>query len=183
MALDTNMGWGIGAVPGLLGNQKTRGSISRGLFGGGPQYEQMQRFNPQQQQGFSQVLQQALSGMQNPQEGFEPMAQQARSQFQSQTVPSIAERFTSWGGGGQRSSDFQGALGRAGANLEEGLASQGSQYGLQRQGQLQQLLGMGLTPQFDTFRNAPTQGLVGNMAAGAAEQIPALIKMLMMGGM
>ena len=153
------------------------------LFGHKPQYEQMQKFNPQQQQGFSQILQQALSGMQNPQEGFEPMAQQARSQFQSQTVPSLAERFTAMGQGGQRSSAFQGALGEAGAGLEEGLASQGSQYGLQRQGQLQQLLGMGLTPQFDTFRNAPTQGLVGNMAAGAAEQIPSMLKMWLMGGM
>ena len=182
MALDTNMGFALGPIPGLLGNKKTRGSISSGLFGQGPQYEQIQRFGPERQQAFSQVLQQALSGLQNPSAGFEPFANRARSQFKSQTVPSLAERFTSMGGGGQRSSAFQGALGRAGAGLEEGLAAQESQYGLQRGGQLQQLLGMGLTPQFDTFRNAPTQGLLGGMAGEMSSSIPMLIKMLMSGG-
>ena len=182
MALDTNLGWALGPIAGLLGNKKTIGSIGRFMFGQGPQYEQIDRFNPQQQQGFSQILQQALSGLQDPSAGFEPFAQKARRQFQTQTLPSIAERFTAMGQGGQRSSDFAGALGQKGAELEEGLAAQGAQYGLQRGGQLQQLLGMGLTPQFDTFRNAPTQGLFGQMAGGVSEQLPALIKMLMDGG-
>ena len=153
-------------------------SFGRFLFGGGPKIEEIQKYNPQQQQAFSQILQQALSGMQNPSEGFEPIAQQARSQFESKTIPGLAERFTSMGAGGQRSSAFQGALGEAGAGLEEGLAGQQAQYGLQRGGQLQQLLGMGLTPQFDTFRNAPTKGLFGEAASQA---LPILMQMLMGG--
>ena len=52
---------------------------------------------------------------------FEPLRQQAMTQFNTQTVPSLAERFTSLGGG-QRSSAFQGALGQAGAGLQENLA-------------------------------------------------------------
>ena len=89
-----------------------------------------------------------MEGMQNPSAGFEPIAQQARQRFYSQTVPSLAERFTSMGNG-QRSSAFQGALGRAGAGLEGDLAAQSSQYGLQRMGQLQNLLGMGMGSQGD----------------------------------
>lgn len=152
------------------------GGISRFLFGSGARQEQIQKFGPEQQQAFSQMLQQALLGMQDPTQGFEPIAQQARSQFQSQTVPTLAERFTSMGQGAQRSSAFQGALGEAGVGLEEGLAGQQAQFGLQRGGQLQQLLGMGLTPQFDTYRQAPRQGFLGSAASGA---MPSLIQMLM----
>lgn len=178
MALDTNLGWALGPIPGLLGKKSTRESIGHSLFGRGSRTEQIPRFNPEQQQAFSQILQQALSGMQDPSKGFEPMAQQARSQFQTQTLPSIAERFTAMGQGGQRSSDFAGALGQAGAGLEEGLASQQAQYGLQRGGQLQQLLGMGLQPQFESLYRPETHGMLG----GAMQQaLPALIQMLMGG--
>lgn len=120
------------------------------LLGTPGRAEQVQRFNPEQQQAFSQILQQALSGLQQPTAGFEPIAQQARTQFQQQTVPSLAERFTAMGG--QGSSAFGQQLGQAASGLEQGLASQQAQYGLQRGNQLQQLLGMGLAPQFDTIQ-------------------------------
>ena len=88
--------------------------------------------------------QMGLGGMEDPYKGFDPIAQQARSQFQTQTLPSIAERFTSMGQGGQRSSDFAGALGQSGADLEGNILAQRSQYGLQNRGLLQQLMGMGM---------------------------------------
>ena len=160
------------------------GGLGSFLFGHKPRVEQIQRFGPEQQQAFSQILQQALSGMQDPTKGFEPIAEQARSQFIGKTVPSLAERFTAMGQGAQRGSGFQQALGEAGAGLEESLAAQQAQYGLQRGGQLQQLLGMGLQPQFDVYRQAPQQGFLG---AAAGQALPALIQMLMgqsgMGGM
>jgi hypothetical protein len=82
---------------------------------------------------------------------FNPIEERARSQFQTQTVPGLAERFTSLGGG-QRSSAFQGALGSAGSDLESGLAALRSQFGLQQQGQqnslLSSLLGFGFQPSF-----------------------------------
>ena len=128
------------------------------LTGNPARTEQIQRFNPQQQSALSQLLGQGLQGLQNVQNPqnfgsqFEPIAKQARSQFAQQTVPSIAERFTSMGSGSALSSPaFASQLGQAGAGLEEGLAAQKAGFGLQQQGQqqsfLQNLLGMGLTPQ------------------------------------
>ena len=94
-----------------------------------------------------QVLQMALSQLQNPQQGFAPIAQQARSQFETQTLPSLVEQFTAGAPSGERSSAFAGALGSAGAGLEENLASMGAQYGQRQQGLSQNLLGIGLRPQ------------------------------------
>jgi hypothetical protein len=98
-----------------------------------------------------------LQGLGGGQFNFEPIAQQARTQFQQQTVPGLAERFTSLGGGAQRSSAFQGALGQAGAGLEQGLAALQSQYGLKQQGLQQQLLKMllstSLSPEFQNVEN------------------------------
>ena len=150
-------------------------NIGRFLFGGGPRTEQIQRFNPGQQQAFSQILQQALSGLQNPTEGFEPIAQQARTNFQQNTIPTIAERFTAMGGGAQRSSAFPSALGRAGAGLEQNLAAQQSQYGLQNSGLLQQLLGIGLTPQFESLYRPEQTGLAQNSLQSI---LPSLLKSL-----
>lgn len=111
------------------------------------------KFNPQQSQGFSQILQQALAGLQNPTKGFEPIAQQARTQFHSQTVPTIAERFQSItpNSSDRSSSGLIGSLGAAGAGLEQGLSALQSQYGLQQQGLSQQLAQLGLTEQSDNI--------------------------------
>jgi hypothetical protein len=108
------------------------------------------KFNPQQQQGFSQILQQALSGLQNPQQGFEPIAQQARTNFKQNIIPGIAERFESMGSN-RGSSGLIGSLGAAGAGLEGNLAALGSQYGLQQQGLSQQLAQLGLTEQSENI--------------------------------
>ncbi len=98
---------------------------------------------------------QALQGLGGNQFNFQPLAQQARTQFQTNTIPGLAERFTSLGQGAQRSSAFQGALGQAGGELEQGLAALQSQYGLKQQGLQQQLLGnllqYALSPEF-TYR-------------------------------
>jgi hypothetical protein len=63
---------------------------------------------------------------------FAPIEQQARTGFAQQTMPSIAERFSSLGSGGsQRSSAFPQALSQAGQGLEEQLAALRAQYGFQ----------------------------------------------------
>lgn len=111
---------------------------------------------------------------------FAPVAQHAMSQFASDTVPGLAERFTALGGGGTQlgSSGFQGALGAAGAGLQESLASLGSQYGLQQRGlDLQQqgqqqnyllnLLQQLLRPQQDYMYQPGRQGFLNSAAQGA----------------
>jgi len=79
---------------------------------------------------------------------FEAFAAPARRQFQEQTIPGIAERFS--GLGAQSSSAFGQQLGAAGAGLEENLAAQRS--GLQSQAlqQLMGFLGQSQAPQFQT---------------------------------
>jgi hypothetical protein len=114
------------------------------LFGTPQQQIQVPNRTPEQLGGMSQLLQQGLK-YSNP----EALAQRARSQFQQQTVPSLAERFTSLGqgagGSGRLSSPaFASQLGQAGAGLEEGLAGLQSQYGLQ-------LLQHGLESPFNTY--------------------------------
>jgi hypothetical protein len=64
---------------------------------------------------------------------FAPIAQQARTNFQTQTVPTLAERFGSLGGESRGSSAVIGQLGAAGAGLNEGLAALQQHYGLQQQ--------------------------------------------------
>lgn len=100
--------------------------------------ETFQRFTPQQQSLQNQAIGQLMSYLGGGAGGFAPIEQRARTQFQTQTIPGLAERFTALGGG-QRSSAFQGALGQAGAGLEETLAALQSQHQLGQQGLLGQL--------------------------------------------
>lgn len=140
------------------------------LVGRPERYDQVQQYNPQQQQALQGLLQQALGRLgQRQQFSFDPIAQQARTQFGQQTVPSIAERFSGLGAGAQRSSAFGQTLGQAGAGLEGQLAAQGAQFGMQGQGMedqlLQSLLGLGLKPQFENIYRPSQQGFLQNAAS------------------
>ncbi len=100
---------------------------------------------------------------------FGPIEQKAREDFQSKTVPSLAERFVGQGSG-TRSSSFQGALSGAGGELETNLAALGAEYGLrnqsQQQGHLSNLLGYGLQPSFENIYTPAQPGLAKSMAPG-----------------
>lgn len=133
------------------------GGLSNFFLGSPERTEQMSTVSPEQQGAMMQMLQRGLAGM--DQFDFAPIEQQARRGFQQQTLPSIAERFTSMGGG-QRSSAFQQALGQAGAGLEQNLASMKQQYNLQRQPLFQQMINMGLRPQFENVMHARQPGML-----------------------
>jgi len=115
-------------------------------FGGTPEsVEQYSEQNPQQQSVMKLLQMLGLHGLQDPSAGFDPIENQARSQFSQQTVPSLAERFTSMGSGNALSSGtFASQLGQAGAGLEGDLASQRAQFGQQNMQQLLQMLQLGL---------------------------------------
>lgn len=131
---------------------------------------QAQRFNPQQQGALGQMLAQSMGGLGGDQFDFAPIEQQARQGFAQQTVPSLAERFTSMGsGGGQRSSAFAGSLGQAASGLESNLASMRSQYGLQQQQNLMRMLQMALQPQFENLYMPSSQGFLGSMMGSAGQ--------------
>ena len=156
------------------------------IFGRKEKLKQIPRFTPTQQGALDQLLQGSLTGLQSmlrpvqSQFDFAPIAQQARSQFAQQTVPSLAERFTGFTGGGLSSPAFASQLGAAGAGLEEGLAALQAQFGLaleqmsqrERGMQLQallSLLGTSLQPQFDLLQRAAQPGLWGNFLAGVGQ--------------
>lgn len=155
--------------------------LSEFFFGSDPRMQQASLLNPQQQglqnQGIQQLMQLLQGGGSQGIGGapgsFEPIAQRARTQFQTQTVPGLAERFTALGG--QNSSAFQGALGSAASGLEEGLAAQGSQYGLQQNAQLQNLiqmlLGFSARPSFENLVFQGQPGAFHGLAQGLGEGI------------
>lgn len=153
------------------------------LTGSKDKTQQIQRFNPQQQQALSQLLSMGLGGLQNLQQfNFEPIAQQAREQFQQQTLPSIAERFNSMGGGRLSSPSFAQQVGQSAGNFQTGLAALESQYKLQQQGLqqdlLKNLLNFGLSPQVDSIFRPGGSGLFGQVAQGAGASIPLLLRLL-----
>lgn len=184
-------GGSLGDFPQQQQRQQPRRTGLGAFFLGQPeQTEQLSQYSPQNQEMFNQLIGQILGQYQTGGEfdpagggGFAPIAEQARTQFEEQTVPSIAERFTAMGGGGGRSSAFAQQLGQAGAGLEQGLAAQGAQFGLQQQGLLQNLLGMGRQESI-TRPELPgaLRELFSSFTGGAGQSMPMLLKMLMGGG-
>ena len=147
--------------------KKTGGNFVTGYPG---ETQQFQRFTPNQQGLQNQSINQTLALLQGgtsplAQSSFAPIEQKARSDFASKTIPSLAERFTALGNG-QRSSAFQGALGEAGAGLEQGLAGLQSGHNLQL---LQLLLGLGMQPSFESAYTPAQPGLLQAVAPAAGK--------------
>jgi len=124
------------------------------------QLHQVNRFSPEVQTALQQLLGQGMQGLQNPTQGFQPIENQARANFNQQTIPSLAERFTGFTGGASSSPSFISQLGQAGAGLDTNLAALKSQYGLQNQAQMMQLLGMATQPQFENYMQPGQEGFL-----------------------
>lgn len=132
---------------------------------GGGEFLQAPIYSPTQENVFERLLQLGGQRLENPQQGFAPFEDRARSQFFQNTIPGLAERFTAMGGG-QRSSAFQGALGQAGSDLESQLAQLRQNYGQQQEQMALNMLGTGLTPQYNQayYQPANVSGALGQMA-------------------
>ena len=153
---------GMGGLAGL-GGMAQGGMFGKqlgGFLGGAPGRIQQTPTMTQGQMGAqNQALQMALQGLQNPYSGFDPIERRELQRYQQETVPGLAERFTAMGGG-QHSSAFEQAMRGGGIDLGNQLAALRSQYGLQQQGQMQNLLGMGLQPQFENTYMGGQPGLI-----------------------
>lgn len=168
-----------GAVATGLGSLMSGGGGKGNFLTGSPgQTQQMQRFNPQQQQGINQVLQQALGGLQPGKFDFGPIRERALANFGQYTQPSIGERFAAMGGVG--SSGYRNAMASAYGNLERDLAAQEQGFGLQQQDQLLRMLGIGLTPSFDNVYQQGQPGLAQGLSQGIGASLPQLFKLLSM---
>ena len=132
------------------------------FFTGAPgKVEQVSRFSPDIQKQLQPLLMQALQGLGGDQSqltrGFQPIKQNALRTFNQDIVPSLAERFTSTGGGHDLSSSgaFASQLGSASSDLASMLGAQEAQYGQNEKQSLMQLLGLG------QMENIPLAGQSG----------------------
>lgn len=151
------------------------------LFGKSAKTKTKPIFDPEQENLLNQILggiQPGIgSGIQNlqnilggEQEQFEAFQRPARRYFEQQTLPTIAERFTgTFGEGSQRSSAFGQALGTAGRELEENLASQ--RIGMQGDAlsQLMKLLGPALQPRRYQYTVPGSTGALQQLLNAIAE--------------
>jgi len=114
-------------------------------------------------------LQSLLSGEEGAFDAYEaPM----KRQFEEQTVPGLAEQFSSLGSGAQGSSAFGQALGQAGAGLTENLAAQRAQLRSGAMQQLSQLMGIGLGAQPFGYNVQKGQaGMLPSMSQGFGSAI------------
>lgn len=169
------------------GNQ---GAPKSSFWSGTPGYgQQLPTKTPQQMQLANAASQSGLNLLgrvgQPDYSGFEPIAQQAVTQFNEDTIPSLAERFTSMGSGAQNSSAFASQLGSHAADLQQGLASLRAQYGQQQQGMNQNLLGTllsgGMAPQYENIYHQPVGGFKQAIGGGLGSGLTFLLSKLIGG--
>jgi hypothetical protein len=141
---------------------KPRTGAGNFFLGEQEQFQNTPTQTPQAMSYLEQLLSQSSEGLRNPYAGFDPIAQDATRDFNTQTIPGIAERFTALGGG-QRSSAFQGALGSAGSGLAQKLAAMKAEYGLKNRDSLLRQGQLGLTPQFETQYKERGTGFLENL--------------------
>lgn len=165
---------------------KQRGGLGRFFLGNRPEVFNSPNFTPFQSEALNYLLQYGLGDLQDlgqNQFDFAPIGNQELERFYTQTIPSLAERFTAMGDG-QRSSAFQGALANAGRFLGNDLAAQQQQYGLQQQGMQQNLisnlLNLGLAPQFAQNLNPGGGGLLGGLVNAGTQLGKAAVSGAMM---
>ncbi len=155
-------------------------TASENLLGTQGQSRAFSRFGPQFQGQNDEIIRNLLTRLGGQaQQGFEPIENQARQDFQQKTIPTIAERFTTLGNGALSSPVHQAQQYGAGAQFETGLAALKSQYGMQQNNQLMQLLQL-LSPEQAYFPGQP--GALEGGAKGLAEGLPAYLAAQGMGG-
>lgn len=132
------------------------------------QQQQLSRFDPQQQAALSSLLQQGLSAL-DPSN----IEQLATRRFEQQTVPTLAERFTSLGGRNRISSPaFASQIGAAGADLQSQLAALRSGLGLQQ-------LQFGLQPAYENIYIPGQGGLGAPIAQGVGQAATTLMPLFL----
>lgn len=150
-----------------------RSGFANWLSGNPELFRQAPKYSPEIQGDINSLLQQGFKGLQNPYQGFENISNEATHQYNTQTIPSIAERFAAVPGG-QRSSAFQAALGGSGEDFQRSLAAMKEGFGQQNRQQSLQQIGFGLQNQPE-FMHQPKQrgwleGLLGPLASGGNYQ-------------
>src|ERR1700678_3629875 len=103
------------------------------LMGNPGNAQQIPRYGQQGQQALINLLMQGQNNMNNPYQGFQPIEQAARSNFQNKTLPTLFERFSGMGNNALSSPALMQNLAGHGVDLEERLAALRSSYGQNQQ--------------------------------------------------
>lgn len=157
------------------------------LFGSPGRTEQLSTITPQQ----SAFMQQLMGGLQGQQSGvpgmnylqslfsqdpsaFSEFEAPMMRQFNEQIVPGIAERFSGQGSGMRGSSALNQTLGQAGQRLSESLASQRANLRSGAMNQLQNMMNLGMNPQFENLMFQPQQGMMQGLAGGVGQGLGAM---------
>lgn len=128
------------------------------------QTTQIPKFNEQQQNALNQLLGQGLAGL-----GGNAQENEARRGFAQKTIPTIAERFAGMDALG--SSGFRNSMMSAGADLESSIAGM-------KQGNLMNLLQLGLQPQNETFYQQERPGMTQQIGASMLQGLPQSLSLL-----
>lgn len=160
-------------ILGLLGGGIGANALGR-QFQKSPKLKQFDLQTPNQKARSEFAGQRGQELINNPYQGFEPLANQAVSRFQNQTVPGLAERFTSMGNNATSSPAFASQLGQAGAGLSGELAALQSQYGLQNQQFGHDLLQTGQRPQFENVMMPGRDTFLSSLFSDAGQGLGAL---------
>lgn len=160
-------GAGIGglagnAFQGLANRNNPQYGKNGNFFTGNPAgYQQSTPYADWQIPHFQQAAQMGLQNIQNPYNGFEPIENLARSNFQNKTIPTLAHRFASMGDAALSSPVYHDINSQAGKDLELGLAALRAEYGMQNQNNGLRMLQFGNTP---LYQNQWTEGSPGLMS-------------------
>lgn len=130
------------------------------LLGTPADAKQIPRFG-ETQLGLQQSITDRIQGLLGQPSNFEPIAAQARQQYQEQTLPAIKNQFSTPGA----SSAYQNAIARGASNLEANLAALGSNYNLQQQQLVPALGKLALEPQFETIYEPKQSGALQDFAS------------------
>jgi hypothetical protein len=129
-------------------------------FGKPERNYQQSRYNPQIQKGLDQLINHGIGQQQKGNMfDFSPIEQQVRKDYQTKTLPTIANRYLS-GSNARNSGGLNAANAAAGKDLELGLAQLRNQFGQQQFGNLMQLLGQGGQ---ENIHRPETFGLTGEL--------------------
>lgn len=158
------------------GSQGGMGGQQGGVPQGGLQFP---KYGQEGMNALNQLLSMGLSGLQGNQPSFGPIAENARRDWATQSVPLLAERFG--GLGARRSGAFEGVLSGANRQFEQDLRGQEQQFGQQNRNQLLQTLKLGLTSPYESIYKGRQPGFVENLGVAALpaaiQAAPELIKL------
>ena len=151
--------------------------LKEAAVGKAPGLQQVPTATPNQASAREYATQFGLNALQNPTEGFEPIGNYARQQFNQQTLPDMLERLTSLGGHGQASLSspaIQSQLASGGSQLDQFLAMLMAQYGQQQQQTGLQALDFGDRSQFQYQQTPGSSGILGGLWNAGSELAPIL---------